>query len=59
MVELLKTIGSVILILVLLELLNLPDWISRKLRGDITNKEMMEKIKSLEDRIQKLEEKVK
>lgn len=59
MLDIIKILGSVIVILVLLELFNLPEWISEKLRGDISNKEIMRKIKSLESRIKKLEEKEK
>lgn len=59
MLDIIKILGSVIVILILLELFNLPEWISEKLRGDISNKEIMRKIKSLESRIKKLEEKEK
>ncbi|MTI68629.1 MAG: hypothetical protein FH751_00035 [Firmicutes bacterium] len=58
MLDIIKILGSVIIILVLLELFELPDWIGRKLRGDISNKEIKEEIKSLETRIKNLEEKV-
>lgn len=59
MLDIIKFLGGVVVILVLLELFELPDWIGRKLRGDISNNEIREEIKSLESRIQKLEEKVK
>lgn len=57
MVDIIKVLGTVIIVLVLLELLNLPEWLGRKIKGDISSKEMMNKIKSLETRIQKLEKK--
>lgn len=59
MLDIIKILGSIIVIFVLLELFELPDWIGRKLRGEISNKEIKDEIKSLEARIEKLEEKVK
>lgn len=56
MIDIIKVLGIVIIILVLLELFDLPDWIGNKLRGDISNKEIMAKVESLEARIKKLEE---
>ena len=50
-------LAGVIAFLVLLELFALPDWIGRKLRGDISNKELTSKIESLESRIAELEKK--
>ncbi|MFW5980037.1 MAG: hypothetical protein ACOCQ2_01580 [Halanaerobiales bacterium] len=55
MLDIIKILGTVIIVLVLLELLNLPDWIGQKLKGDISKKEIMDKIETLENRIQKLE----
>jgi hypothetical protein len=52
------TIATVIVLLVLLELFALPDWIGRKLRGEIPNKEIDTKIRSLESRIEELERKL-
>ena len=55
--EVVITIGSVIILLVVLELLALPDWLNRKLRGGLSNREIQEKIRSLESRIEELERK--
>jgi cell division protein ZapA (FtsZ GTPase activity inhibitor) len=52
------TIATVIALLVLLELFALPDWIGRKLRGEIPNKEIDEKIRTLESRVEELEKKL-
>ena len=51
-------IAAVIAVLVLLELFALPDWIGRKLRGEIPSKEIDEKIRSLESRVEELEKKL-
>lgn len=51
-------IAAVIALLVLLELFALPDWIGRKLRGEIPNKEIDDKIRSLESRVEELEKKL-
>lgn len=48
----------VIVILILVELLELPGWLNRKLRGQKTNQELEHKIENLEQRIKNLEEKV-
>jgi predicted DNA-binding transcriptional regulator len=53
------TIGGIIIILVLIELLELPDWLGRKLRGKMPSKEVEEKIRTLENRIGELEKKIK
>lgn len=50
-------IASVIGLLVLIELLELPDWLGRKLRGNLSNREMKEKIQRLESRLAELERK--
>jgi predicted DNA-binding transcriptional regulator len=51
-------IAAVIAVLVLLELFALPDWIGRKLRGEIPNREIDDKIRSLESRVEELEKKL-
>ena len=51
-------IATVIALLVLLELFALPDWIGRKLRGEIPNREIDEKIQSLQSRVDELERKL-
>jgi len=50
-------IAGLIILLVLFELLDLPDWIGRKLRGDKTNERIVDKISSLESRVAELERK--
>ncbi|MGB7063066.1 MAG: hypothetical protein WBF13_12030 [Candidatus Zixiibacteriota bacterium] len=52
------TIATVIVLLVLLELFALPDWIGRKLRGEMPNREINDKIQSLESRVNELERKL-
>ncbi|MCF8242461.1 MAG: hypothetical protein K9J16_13870 [Melioribacteraceae bacterium] len=47
----------VIGILIVVELLELPDWINRKLRGEKSRKELEEKLNELETRLDKLENK--
>ena len=49
---------TVIVFLVVIELLALPDWIGKKLRGESSNKEMEEKVRLLESRVSELEKKV-
>jgi hypothetical protein len=56
--EMVSIIAAVIALLVLLELFALPDWIGRKLRGEIPNKEISDKIRSLESRVDELERKL-
>jgi|GEM_PF-793800 len=51
-------IAAVIALLVLLELFALPNWIGRKLRGETPSKEIDEKIRSLESRVEELEKKL-
>ncbi len=53
--DFIKYIFGVILLMILIELLNLPDWIGRKLRGDISNKELRERINSIEKSIKELQ----
>ncbi|NLM96195.1 MAG: hypothetical protein GX175_01015 [Halanaerobiaceae bacterium] len=57
MLDIIKILVSVMVILLLVELFNLPEWIVKRFRGDMTNKEIMRKIKALENRIKRLEEK--
>ena len=52
------SIAAMIGFLVLLELFALPDWIGRKLRGEIPNREIDEKIQSLQSRVDELERKL-
>ncbi len=52
-------LGGIIVFLVLLELLALPDWIGRKLRGEVPRKKIAEQLRSLEARIAELERKTK
>lgn len=46
---------SVIIVLVLLELFDLPDWIGRKLRGRLTKADLEKRISALETRLSTLE----
>lgn len=57
--EIIRILGSVIIILVLLQLFELPDWIGRKLKGNMSNDEIKDEITSLKSRIKDLENKVK
>ncbi|WDV48042.1 hypothetical protein PV797_10180 [Clostridiaceae bacterium M8S5] len=59
MFEIIKLVGSIIIVMVLVELLDLPDWIGEKLRGKKSNKEMSREVSKLADQIRKLEEEVK
>ncbi|MBU1298911.1 MAG: hypothetical protein KKF20_04295 [Bacteroidetes bacterium] len=58
MLDVIFTIGIIIVLLIFIELFALPDWIGRKLRGDLGRNIVREKIKSLEDRVTELEKKV-
>jgi hypothetical protein len=51
-------LAAVIALLVLLELFALPDWIGRKLRGEVPKKEVDDKIRALESRVNELERKL-
>ncbi len=51
------TIIGVVILLVVIELLELPAWISRKLRGNLSNREIGQRIHSLESRLDELEKK--
>jgi len=57
MLDVIFTIGIIIVLLIFIELFALPDWIGRKLRGDLGRNIVREKIKSLEDRVTELEKK--
>ncbi|MBP7562769.1 MAG: hypothetical protein KA886_03190 [Candidatus Cloacimonetes bacterium] len=53
-----KYLIYLLLFLILVSLLELPDWISRKLNGT-SPKDLNKKVKEMETRINELEEKVK
>ena len=57
MFDFVKIIATVIVILFLIELLELPNWLKRKLTGNLSKKEMQEELNSLKLRVRKLEEK--
>lgn len=57
--EIVKLIGTVVIILVLLELLDLPEWISNRIKGGTSREEINEELNSLKERVKKLEEKLK
>jgi hypothetical protein len=56
--QIMGMIATVIALLVLLELFALPDWIGRKLRGEVPKKEIDDKIRALESRVNELERKL-
>lgn len=53
-----KPILWILIFMIIVSLLELPDWISRKLRGEKKN-DLKDKVQELEKRIQELEEKLK
>jgi hypothetical protein len=55
LVNLLATLGIVIAVLVAVELLALPDWLGRKLRGPSTSRAVTARIDALEARVADLE----
>jgi hypothetical protein len=55
--EAVKVLLGIIIFLVVLEMLDLPDWIGRKLRGEASKKEILDKISELEKRLKDLESK--
>jgi hypothetical protein len=56
--EIISIMAAMIALLVLLELFALPDWIGRKLRGEVPKKEVDDKIRALESRVNELERKL-
>ncbi|QTA38176.1 hypothetical protein JYK00_01145 [Thermosipho ferrireducens] len=48
-------IGGFIAAIFLVEVLDLPEMVAKKLRGKLTNKELEEKVNQLESRVIKLE----
>jgi hypothetical protein len=56
--EIISIMAAMIALLVLLELFALPDWIGRKLRGEVPKKEVDDKIRALESRVEELERKL-
>jgi hypothetical protein len=56
--EIISFMAAMIALLVLLELFALPDWIGRKLRGEVPKKEVDDKIRVLESRVEELERKL-
>lgn len=59
MFDFIITIGGIIIILIIIELLDLPDWLGRKLRGRMSSKKIEEKIQIIENRVSELEKKIK
>lgn len=51
-------IGSVVVLLVVIELLNLPDWLGSKLRGTPTGDQLKERLDSIEERLANIEKKL-
>ena len=49
------TLGLIIVVLLVVELLALPDWLGRKLRGRSTSREAAARIDALEARVADLE----
>ncbi len=58
LLDVVKILGIVILVLVVLELLALPDWIGRKLRGTMGRADVEERIRSIESRLKEIEERL-
>jgi hypothetical protein len=56
--QMISFLVAMIALLVLLELFALPDWIGRKLRGEVPKKEVDDKIRALESRVNELERKL-
>jgi hypothetical protein len=56
--QIMGIMATVIALLVLLELFALPDWIGRKLRGEVPKKEVDDKLRALESRVNELERKL-
>jgi len=57
--DIIKFLGGLLIVLILLEFLDLPDWIGQKLRGEMPNRDMQKKIDVLEARIDDVEEELK
>ena len=51
-------IGGIIAVIFLVEVMDLPEMVSKRLRGQLTNKELEEKVKKLEFRIMRLEKEI-
>ncbi|RPH95879.1 hypothetical protein EHM69_02995 [candidate division KSB1 bacterium] len=48
-------IAGMIVLLILFELLNLPEWIGQKLRGGNNRQELLDRLRALESRVRDLE----
>mgnify|MGYP007057168338 CR=1 FL=1 len=55
MSELIRMGGSIVIIVLVLELLDFPQWVGEKLKGDRFRKDTGQKIAELEQRILELE----
>jgi len=58
MENIIYTFLFIIALLVIIELLSLPDWIGRIFRGEKSKRELEQEVAELEHRIEKLEEKI-
>lgn len=58
MENILYTFLFVIALLLIIELLALPDWVGRLFRGEKSKQELEKNVAELEHRIEKLEEKI-
>ena len=56
--ELVSYAAGLVVFILLLELLELPEWISQYMKGRMPRKQLEENIRSLESRINELEKKI-
>ncbi len=55
MIELIKLSGSIVIIVLVLELLDFPQWIGERIKGDRFRQDTGQRIEELEQRILELE----
>ncbi len=55
--EVVEVVAAVVVIVWLFELMDIPDWVRKRFRGQVSRNEMSQKIEELESRIADLENK--
>jgi len=53
-----SVLGMILVLMVVLELLNLPDWLHKKLRGTDADEDLHARLRAIEERLTRLEERL-
>ncbi len=56
--DIITTIASVVLIILIIQVLDIPEWLNKHLKQRSTSDELVQRIENLEKRIEKLEQKL-